>query len=216
MFVITADQVGSRAHADRVNDMLTTLNARPDLVLPAERTVGDELQLLTADAAAALDIILVLTRTGTWSVGCGVGGVQHPLGSSVRSSSGAAFVAARDAVERAKSTPTRFALRGATGAAGADSSDTDSEATSETHSATHAEALIDLLLVVRSRRTDEGWELTDLLAAGLTQAESASRLGITPQAASQRARATDWRVEKAAVPALISVLEAVDSVVTDQ
>src|SRR5690606_6481642 len=152
--VITADQIASRALPDRVESMLATLNARPDLMLPAERTVGDELQLLTDRASTALEIILLLTRTAEWSVGCGVGDV-HPLGDSVRSASGGAFIAARDAVERAKSTPTRFALRDDTA----------------TETAAHAEALIDLLLVVRSRRTEEGWELTDLLGDGLTQAQ---------------------------------------------
>lgn len=193
MYVITADQVDSRTTDDIVGATLAGLNKRDDLLLPAERTAGDELQLLTAHAGTALDIILALSRAGRWSIGCGVGEVRRPLPATVREASGDAFVAARDAVDRAKRKSTRFALGGA-GHAGR---------------VGHAEALIDLLLVVRARRTDEGWELADLIAGGLTQAAAAARLGISPQAASQRARAAELRVEQAAVPALIAMLEGV-------
>lgn len=187
MYAITADQVDSRTSDDLVAEAIARLNARDDLVLAAERTAGDELQLLVADPGTALAIVLELTRASTWSVGCGVGEVVLPDTRSVRAASGAAFVGARDAVGRAKRKPTRFALGGPEG----------SDA---------AEALIDLLLTVRSKRTEEGWELADLLAQGLSQAAAASRLGITPQAASDRAIAGAWRVEAAAIPALTGVL----------
>lgn len=192
MFVITADQVDSRTTRDRVADALARLARRDDLALSPERTAGDELQVLTEHPSAALEIALDLTREGSWSVGCGVGPVQHPLGPSVRAATGGAFVAAREAVGRAKSSPTRFAVRDVAG------------------EWPHAQALIDLLLIVRERRTDEGWEIVDLLRDGSTQADAAERLGITPQAASQRARAAEWRAERAAVPALVEVLAALD------
>lgn len=192
MYAITADQIDSRTSDDLVAAAVTRLNDRDALVLPAERTAGDELQLLVADPGTALDIVLELTRAGTWSVGLGAGGVELPDNGSVRAASGPALVAAREAVGRAKRKPTRFAASGP-------------------RDADDAEALIDLLLVVRAKRTDEGWEIADLLAGGLSQAAAASRLGITPQAASDRALAAAWRVEAAATPALARVLARLDS-----
>ena len=80
MFVITADQVDSRSHEDLVTEALHQLaDSAVDPVLPADRTVGDELQLLLADGAEALGVILQLSRTGQWSVGCGIGAVNAPL-----------------------------------------------------------------------------------------------------------------------------------------
>lgn len=199
MFVITADQVDSRDGTDLVGDALRALDARQfEPVLPAERTVGDEIQLLLGDAADALDAILTLTRGGQWSVGCGVGDVRDPLPESIREAAGSAFVAARDAVDRAKKSPTRFAL---------------THAHQEERGA-DAEALIDLVLALRSRRSDEGWRVHDLLETGITQAEAANRLGISPQAVSDRARAADLRVEYAAREPLRRLLAGLDTVGT--
>ena len=191
MFVITADQVDSRSTRDLVGEVVADLNKRlkNQLTLAADRTAGDELQLLVDTAEAALDVVLQLTRSGRWSVGCGVGAVAEPLPRNIREATGEAFVAARAAVDRAKRRQTRFALEG-------------------THqSAPDAEALIDLLLVLRSRRSDEGWEIVDLVADGMTQAAAAKRLGITPQAASKRALAAELRAEQAAIPALTRLLD---------
>src|SRR5690606_2877260 len=109
-----------------------------------------------------------------WSVGVGVGSVRQPLPADTREATGEAFYAARDAVTRAKKQPTRFALT---------SSVTDDD-TSRAIRGADVEALITLLLSLRERRTDGGWELFDLLSTGLTQSESAEKLGITPGAAS--------------------------------
>lgn len=199
MYVITADQVDSRESDDLVESALDQLSTRDlDLVLPAERTVGDELQLLLARAADTLDVILALTRTGQWSVGCGVGDVREPLPASIREASGTAFVAARDAIERAKKSPTRFALTHARDpAAGND-----------------AEALVDLMLALRARRSGGGWDVHDLLETGITQAEAAGRLGISPQAVSGRARAADLKIEYAARAPLTRLLENLATVET--
>ncbi len=191
MFVITADQVDSRSTRDLVGEVVADLNKRlkKRLTLAADRTAGDELQLLVDSAETALDVVLQLTRSGRWSVGCGVGAVAEPLPRNIREATGEAFVTARAAVDRAKRRQTRFALEG-------------------THdSAPDAEALIDLLLVLRSRRSDEGWEIVDLVASGMTQAAAAKRLGITPQAASKRALAAELRAEQAAIPALTRMLD---------
>ena len=197
MIVLTADQVGSRENADIVGAMVDRLNEEfgGSLVLPADRTAGDELQLLPANGETALAAALLMSRQGTWSIGCGIGRAKQPLGSSVRESSGDAFVAARAAVDRAKKRTTRFAL--------------ETEPASEP--ASDAEALVDLLLVLRGRRSAEGWELHDLLRAGATQAQAAAKLGITPQAASKRARAAELRAEQAATGALGRLLDALDT-----
>ena len=196
MFVLTIDQVDSRRTADAVTDVLIELRDElgGHLVLPPERTAGDEFQLLVDEPAAALDTILRLTRAQRWSVGCGVGSVREPLPRDIREATGEAFVAARAAVDRAKKRPTRFAL----------------EAAGARDDAARLESLVDLLLATRSRRSLEGWQLHDLLLDGLTQAAAAAELGITPQAASRRAQAADLKIEAAVTGALVTLLAELD------
>ncbi len=196
MFIITADQIDSRHQEDLAGPAVTDLNERyrERIALPVDRNAGDEIQALTADASTALAIIADLTRSGHWSVGCGVGHVRTPLPANTREASGPGFIAARAAVERAKGLHSRFAL--------------ESESP---HDASGVEALIELLLLIRARRTAEGWELFDLVAGGLTQTAAAKALGITPQAASQRARTAAVRAEIAAVPALADALSRLDA-----
>lgn len=67
------------------------------------------------------------------------------------------------------------------------------------------------MLTLREGRTAAGWELYDLVVAGHTQAEAGARLGITPQSASDRARAAGLRVELAALPALTRLLARADA-----
>lgn len=198
MFAITADQVDSRHGEDLVDSALSEL-ARiggTKLLLPPDRSAGDELQVATSDASTALQLVLHLTRpgaTGTalWSVGLAVGEVRHPLPEVTRALAGSAFELARDAVEEAKKRPTRFSIA--------------IEAGRHPDAAT-LQPLIDLLLQLRARRTPEGWELYDLLEQRLTQSDAASRLGITPQAVSLRAQAAQLRTEFAAHEALITLL----------
>jgi len=193
VFIITADQIDSTHRADLAGDAVSHFNAnyRSALVLPVDRNAGDEIQAMVDAPEAALALILELTRTEQWSVGCGIGDVRSPLPANTREAAGAGFVAARQAVDRAKRSPTRFALR-------VDADQPLAEA--------DIAPILDLVLFVRSRRTDEGWELYDLLADGMTQSEAASRLGISPQAASQRARAAGIRTELAAHPAIARLL----------
>ena len=66
--------------------------------------------------------------------------------------------------------------------------------------------MLDLLLHLRERRSDEGWELFDLLESGLSQTEAASRLDITPQAVSKRALAAGLKLDSAARAALVTLL----------
>lgn len=199
MYVITADQVDSRHTSDAVDDTLASLNAvhARALELPAERTAGDEIQLLTSDPASALSIVLELFREGRWSIGLGIGDVALPLGQSTRSSTGEAYFSARTAVDRAKPRPVRFACASA---AAIDQTLTED-----------FDALVSILLLVLDRRTDGGWEVYDLLATGMTQADAADRLGITPGAVSLRVRAAGIRQEMAAVQALVRMLTTLNA-----
>jgi len=196
MFAITADQIDSRHSPDLADDALTLL-ARVGgdrLALPADRTAGDEVQALTADPRTAVDVMLDLIRTGRWSVGLGVGDIRTPLPADTRAATGPALIAARDAVEAAKKRPSRAAIAG---------DDIRPEAGT-------LQATLDLLLHLRERRSPEGWELYDLVEAGKTQAEAASALGITPQAASKRAIAAGLRLDSAARDAITALLSLAD------
>lgn len=197
MFAITADQIDSRNrpdHAEAALELLARLGG-DRLALPADRTAGDEVQALTRDARTALDIVLALARTEQWSIGVGIGGVRAPLPSATRAATGDALVAAREAVQAAKRRPTRVAL-----AAGR----------STRPAAESLQAVLDLLLQLRDRRSPEGWELYDLVETGLTQAEAAERLGITPQAASKRAIAAGIRLDAAARDGIVELLALAD------
>lgn len=195
MFVLTVDQIASRSTPDRAEAAIDELNRRyaDRLLLPADRTAGDEFQLATDDAALALSIALDLIRDGGWSVGVGQGGARRPLPPTTRAATGAAFYAARDAVTRAKKAPLRFALEAAEHRRGAD-----------------LEALVVLLLHLRERRTAGGWEVADLLAAGATQTEVAERLGLTESSISRRVAVAGLRAETAATAALVRLLAELD------
>jgi hypothetical protein len=197
MFVMTIDQQGSRRRGDQVPGLLENLSAHlgamaPDaVVLPFERTVGDEVQGVLAGAEAAVDLALVVQRWGGWSVGIGAGPVDTPLAPSARASSGPAFVAARDAVERARSraVPVPVAATGADPGAAAE-----------------AEAVLQLLAAVAGRRTEAGWAAIDAVD-GRTQREAAKHLGISAQAVSQRLRTALWDEEAAVRPVVARLLE---------
>jgi hypothetical protein len=197
MFVLTADQIGSRSSADAVDVALETIwrVGRARLALPPERTVGDEVQVATNDPRCLLDLVLALTRLRKWSVGCGIGDVETQLPTSVRAARGPAFTMAREAVDASKKRQLRFAVRASNDRADA---------------ASDAQAVIDLLLALRSRRTPEGWEVFDLLESGLAQKAVAKHLGISEQAVSARARAAHVATELAAVPALARALDRVE------
>lgn len=198
MFVITADQVDSRHRPDLVDVTLEGLNLRygSALTLPFEQNSGDEIQGLTADAGAALDIVFELTRASQWSVGCGIGPIDEPVPKTVRAARGPAFVAARQAVTRAKQSAHRFALR------------------SSGPSAADPGPLVTLAIALRARRTLEGWEVYDLLRSGLTQREIAQRLGVSPQAVSQRIWAANIRTELDARADLEAVLALANEAAT--
>ena len=196
MFVITADQIDSRNDHDRAREMIARLVAPSPtaFILPPDQTAGDEIQLLISEAGPTLDAILALHRSGHWSVGLGVGTVRTPLPPSTRQATGGAFIAARDAVLRAKRTEAHFAL----------------EVGHTNDASPGIEALLTMLLLLRQRRTPQGWQAGDLFESGLAQTEIAASLGITTGAVSQRLKAAQYRVEQAARPALVRLLGQLD------
>lgn len=217
MYVITADQVDSRLSDDAVGSALDdiTATAGPHLLLPPDRTAGDEIQAITASAETAYRLALRLTRDGRWSVGLGLGSVREPLGDSTRASTGNAFFAARAAIDAAKRATFRFALR------------VDPEPRTPEHGpedqseggpirAEDVEALIVLLLALRDKRTDKGWEVHDLLETGATQAQAARSLGITQGAVSMRARTGSSREEFAASAAVVRLLGNLHTTTTEE
>lgn len=187
MWVVTADQIGSRSDRDRVPDALRALAAIPT-VLGFERTVGDEVQAVVTDARAAVDATLLLVRDGHWSVG--IGGGSGRLRGSASASDGEAFIRARVAVTRAKT-------RGAPVPVALELGQTTID----------LEPLLQLLVGLVLDRTEAAWRVTDLLDRAMSGVEVARELGITPQAVSQHRRAARWDTEVAARDSLARLLE---------
>ncbi|WP_151081765.1 transposase [Nocardioides cynanchi] len=168
--VLTVDQDESRTGLDQVPTALDALRAVPCL-RPFERTVGDELQGLLDDPAALPAALEPLLRSGGWNIGIGLGPVETPLPDQARAGRGEAYLAAREAVTAAKSSPWRLRVNGASPATRA------------------LESAIWLWAALLARRTERGWQVSDLVDEGLTYDQAATRLGITQSAVSQRAAA---------------------------
>lgn len=181
MYVVTADQRGSRKHADAVPDALTALNDAyaEDLPLAFDRTAGDEVQALVAEAPVVVSAVTALVRRGGWSLGIGVGEVETPLPPNVRAGRGPAFVHARDAVERAKKQSTGVAVT-----------------EDDTLAAERSEAVLWLLCGLLLRRSEAGWEAVDAMASHGRQRDAAAALGISAQAMSSRLRVAGWAEER--------------------
>lgn len=211
MFVITADQIGSRTDRDRAGEMIAELVAAfgPAFTLPPDQTAGDEIQLLLPDAGTTLAAVLALHRSGHWSIGLGIGDLRTPLAETTRQASGGAFVAARAAVTRAKKTEARFSLEVDPAV------ELASGRTAPLLDAEGVEALITTLLLLRQRRSSEGWAAIDLLTSGMSQVQIAAELGISPAAVSQRIRTALWRVDQSAQPALVRLLENLEHAATE-
>ena len=187
-FVLTVDQRASRLGADRV----AAASRRPGRRTGRagfERTAGDEFQGVLDRPAVVVDVLERLVRAGGWSIGIGAGPVQTPVPDSTRAATGPAFLAARRAVDTAKTRATRLAVQGADAEAAAD-----------------AQALATALAVLVQRRSPQAWEAIDLVTAGRTQAEAATALGISRQAVGQRLAAAAHEVVQDLHPALARLL----------
>lgn len=197
MFVITIDQRGSRRGSDLVPALLADLRnllAPTPPVLPFVRTVGDEVQGVLADPDVVVDLVLHVVRRGGWSIGVGAG--EGTLAESAPASAGAAFVHARDAVERAKGRTVANSL-----AVAGDSPD-----------AALAEGVLQLLASVVARRTETQWRAIDELARpGATGVQVARDLGVSPQNISKLRRDALWQEERDARAAAGRLLALADA-----
>jgi hypothetical protein len=198
-FVLTVDQIQSRAQQDLVEVTLAGLG-EVDTLLPFTRTVGDEFQGLVANPASVVDVTLGLMPTVGWHVGIGIGAVQQPLPSDARQARGPAFLAARSAVEAAKKQSTHVSVR----------------SVPDRLEARDAEITFRLLIALQLRRSAHGWEAAGLMDQGLTQAAAASTLGITRQALSQRLQAAHWSLDRESRLVLARLLARADWVTTPE
>ena len=175
MFVVTIDQRSSSRQPDRVPGLLAELERADgiDAVLAAERTVGDEVQLVVSNGASAVEVVEISTRLGGWTVGIGVGDIEEPLPASTREARRPAFLSAREAVERAKRSPGRVGVTG-----GADP-----------YAAERSESALWLLVAVQGRRTARGWQVVDAVRRAGSQRAAAEELGVSVQSVSQVLRA---------------------------
>ena len=195
--VLTADQRGSRRGPDAVPALLERLAAlRPAPLRAFERTAGDEVQGVLDDAGAVVAAVTALADDGRWSVGVGLGPVRTPLPASTRAGAGVAFEAARRAVEAAKRVREGVAVRG-----GPDDGD-------PVPAVVDAETALLLLVDLRRRRSAAGREVVRLVEEGLPAGRAAERLGVTPQAVSQRLAAARWSSEQRLVPLAVRLVAA--------
>jgi len=170
VIVLTVDQRGSRSTPDLVADAVAALADLP-LRLPFERTVGDEFQGVLDQPSALPRAVERLLRVGAWHIGLGIGDVDEPVPATARAGRGPAYVHARHAVTAAKNSPWHLRVSG--------DDDTGRD----------LESVLWLWAAVLDRRTDKGWEVTDLVDQGLSYDEAGKRLGISQSAVSQRAQA---------------------------
>lgn len=175
--VLTVDQRSSRSAPDLVPATLEALAgltgpAGTAALLPFERTVGDEIQGVLDDPAALAPVVERLLRDDAWHLGLGVGAVDLPAEEpTARAGRGPAYLHAREAVTAAKTSPWHLRVVG------------------EDPVARDLESALWLWAAVLGRRTARGWEVADLVDAGLTYEQAGRRLGIGQSAVSQRAQA---------------------------
>ncbi len=170
VIVVTVDQRASRTTADRVPGAIAAL-ADVAMLRPFERTAGDEFQGVLDSPGSLPRVLETLLRDGTWNIGIGVGPVDLPLPASARAGSGPAYLLAREAVTAAKGSPWHLRVSG------------------DDAGARDLESALWLWAALLDRRTDKGWEVTDLVDTGLSYDEAGRRLGISQSAVSQRAQA---------------------------
>ena len=183
--VVTADQRASRRRQDLVPAALDLLSGCcAGVLLGFERTVGDEIQGVCTTAGTVVEVVLRLTRLGGWRVGIGIGSIERPLPSSTRQARGTAFLMARQAVETRRS-PQGLRLLSALTGEGRGSVSTASYGGLQ-DAARYAESALIGLRALASRRTPEGWEVSEMAANGASQAQIAEQLRVSRSAISQR------------------------------
>lgn len=230
MYVMTIDQRGSSTDIDRVPEFLDGL--RQFSSARFERSVGDEVQGVLDEPAAVVDVALHALRSGLWYVGIGVGQVNLPLTASPREGSGAAFVAARQAVDRAKAAASHVPLAVVSGGvqrglpASADAASAGGGAAGReagVRACANAEAVLRLIGRLVRERTEAQWRVVDALRAmndrdpgrhGL-QKQVARELGISEQSVSRAILRSGWQEEWAARPAAEMLLATAHGLIPD-
>ena len=220
MYVLTIDQRGSSTDIDRVPELLDGLGR----ISPRrfERTVGDEVQGVLDEPADVVEVALHALRSGLWYVGIGIGPVNEPQPVSPREGSGAAFVAARQAVDRAKAAASHIPVavvsggvrRGAAATGGAEAG---------ARACANAEAVLRLVGRLVRERTEAQWRVVDALRARNgrnpgrhgKQKQVAQDLGISEQSVSRAIIRSGWQEEWAARPAVEMLLATAHGLILD-
>jgi hypothetical protein len=207
MYVLTIDQRGSTGDRDRVPGLLAELQ---DITGSGrfERSVGDEVQGVVEQPGDVVEIALHALRSHRWYVGIGVGAVNQPLPASPREGSGPAFVAARLAVDKAKTAAAHVPLSVVSGGTGRGGS--PAEAGPGAKACANAQAVLRLIGRLVQDRTEAHWKVVDALRAlqhggGAarhgSQKIAARNLGITDQSVSRAVLRSGLQEEWAARPA---------------
>lgn len=196
MYVVTMDQRSTRQSGDLVPDLVRSL--RPiETAVEFQRSVGDEVQGVTAEASEAVAAGMLALRSGHWSVGIGVGPLDDPLPLSIADAGGDALVYARQAAERALRLQDAFPI---------------TVAGISPDIAAEAEAVLRLLGRIVAVRSDAEWRVVDLLVPGVRGQQKlvAQELGISTQAVSKAVVRSLWQEEWAARPAAARLLGLLD------
>jgi hypothetical protein len=160
-----------------------------------------------------VDIALHALRSGNWYVGIGIGTVQLAPGGSPREGSGSGFVAARKAVELAKSAAGQVPLSVVSGTMGR-GRDVPPQAREGAVTSANAQAVLRLIGRLVQQRTQAQWRVVDRLRASQggegrhgSQKLVAHELGITEQSVSRAVLRSGWQEEWAARPAAAMLLD---------
>ena len=200
VFVLTFIQRSAQHSLTALSDELTKLNPR----VAFAQTYPDEIQGAFDCASDALHAALIAARDNGFWVGIGIGELNIPrfagaLGAvSTTDCTGDALEFSRLAVEAARTgAPARGIAVSAHNRAVADM----------------ASGLTRLLYRVCSDRTEAEWRVVDLLVPGVRgqQRAVAQALGITTQAVSRTLMRSLWHEEQAARPAVLDLLNRLDS-----
>jgi hypothetical protein len=221
MYVMTIDQRGSSADVDRVPELLADL-AGLSTAGRFERSVGDEVQGAIERPDEAVNIALHALRSGRWYVGIGVGAVDLPLPASPREGAGPAFVAARAAVERAKSGSAHVPLAVVSGGLRRGEAVPSPAGSAGARACANAEAVLRLIGRLVQERTAAQWRVVDVLrplqhgqtGTHGTQKIAAQKLGITEQSVSRALLRSAWQEEWAARPAAEMLLDFAHGIIT--
>jgi len=180
------DQQESRSDRDRIPDAVATLNrvATDHLLMPFQRTIGDECQGVLASFTCVPDLVSHLAVEGRWWIGIGIGDVDGVAPDS-RDVSGSAFGRARDMVERAKKRTRRdggdwrqpwpLRVEGA-------GRDTDQA----------LEACLAVIFMIVNERTDREHQIVSLVQQGWDQREIAAHLEISQPAITKAIARSHW------------------------